>query len=191
MYPSANSGEHQKVTNRTNKEWLADLGGTNMDNALTDLRAILLKGLGYALSRRSTIDQETLEDFTQDALLKILDKLDTFRGESRFTTWAQKIAIHTAFTELRRRRWQDVSLNGMVESFEGDYVPKILADTKAGPEQKATQQLLLGTLSRLIKEELTDKQRRAMMAIVIQGMPAEWKPTAMRFINCFTMPAND
>ena len=45
------------------------------------------------------------------ALIKILDNLSSFRGESRFTTWAHKICVRTAFAEMRRSRWRDVSLN--------------------------------------------------------------------------------
>ncbi len=37
-----------------------------------------------------------VEDFVQEALLKILDNLASFRGDSKFTTWAQKIAVNFA-----------------------------------------------------------------------------------------------
>jgi RNA polymerase sigma-70 factor (ECF subfamily) len=156
---------------RSNADWLADLKGADRDLALEDLRALLLRGLTYALGRSGGLHEETIEDLAQDALLRILDKLETFRGESQFTTWAQKIAIHTALTELRRRRWQDVSLNGMADAYEGDFVPPSLADETAGPEQMATQGSLLKTVQRLIQEELTDRQRQALTAIVVQGMP--------------------
>ena len=76
---------------RTNAEWLADLQGPDKDAAISDLRAVLVRGLTYALSNRIFSDLDVLvEDFVQDALLRILDKIDTFRGESRFTTWAQR-----------------------------------------------------------------------------------------------------
>ena len=54
--------------------------------------------LGYALSSQSNTRQADLEDFVQDALLKILAALDTFRGESLFTTWAQNIAVRVGLT---------------------------------------------------------------------------------------------
>ncbi len=59
-------------------------------------------------------DPAAIEDFAQDALVKILGNLDSFRGESHFTTWAQKIAVRAAFTELRRKEWCDVSLQDLV-----------------------------------------------------------------------------
>lgn len=156
---------------RTNEEWLAELRGPARDEALADLRAFLVRGLGYALANRSGVDDPLLEDFAQDALLKILNALDTFRGESRFTTWAQKIAVNVAFSELRRRRWQDTSLDDLTAGQSLDFVPDMLVDPSAGPEQQATQRLFVETLGRLIQTELTDRQRQALVAVQIRGMP--------------------
>lgn len=158
---------------RTNEEWLEALRGPERDEALADLRAFLVRGLGYALASRSDVDDQILEDFVQDALLKILNALDSFRGESRFTTWAQKIAVNVAFTELRRRRWQDTSLDQITEGQSLDFVPDMLVDRSAGPDQQAVQRLFLETLQRIIATELTDKQRQALVAVRIKGMPLE------------------
>ena len=164
------------MVERSNEQWIAALSqpGPEYDAALENLRAILARGLGYALSDRSNVRETDLEDFAQDAVLKILKGLHTFRGESRFTTWAHKIAVRVAFTELRRRRWRDVSLDEMTESREGDtdFIPESLADRSIGPEQEAMQQAILDALRQLIREELTDKQRQAMQA-VLKGMPLE------------------
>ena len=111
------------MVERTNEEWLAALRGPEQEEALADLRTFLVRGLGYALANRSDVDDQVREDFAQEALLKILNGLDTFRGESRFTTWAQKIAVNVAFTELRRRRWQDTSLEAITEGMSLDFVP--------------------------------------------------------------------
>lgn len=158
---------------RSNQEWLAELRGPGRDEALADLRAFLVRGLGYALASRSDVDETLLEDFAQDALLKILGALDSFRGESRFTTWAQKIAVNVAFTELRRRRWQDVSLDKIVEAQGIDFVPDMMVDHTASPAQQAVQRMFLDTLRRLIATELTEKQRQALVAVRIHGMPLE------------------
>ena len=161
------------MVERTNEEWLAALRGPEQAEALADLRAFLVRGLRYALANRSDVDEQIREDFAQDALLKILNALDTFRGESRFTTWAQKIAVNVAFTELRRRRWQDTSLEAITEGMSLVVVPDMLIDRTAGPDQQAVQSAFLETLRRLIATELTEKQRQALIAIRIQGMPLE------------------
>jgi RNA polymerase sigma-70 factor (ECF subfamily) len=158
---------------RSNHDWLADLTGPQRDAALVDLRALLQRGLRYALASRPNVDDEAIEDFIQEALLKILDNLDSFRGESKFTTWAQKIAVNVAFTELRRLRWRDVSLDEMTDSKGLDFVPDMLVDHSAPPDQQAIQHIFLETLGRLIETELTDKQRQALVAVQIQGVPLE------------------
>jgi RNA polymerase sigma-70 factor (ECF subfamily) len=158
---------------RTNQEWLAELRGPDRDEALADLRAFLIRGLHYAMADYSDVDEAIIEDFVQDALLRILDNLDSFRGESRFTTWAQKIAVRVGLTELRRRRWRDVSLDKMVESQGLDFVPDVLVDQSARPDEQTVQRIFLDTLRRIIATELTDKQRQALVATQIHGMPLE------------------
>jgi RNA polymerase sigma-70 factor (ECF subfamily) len=160
---------------RSNAQWVADLQGADAETAIADLRAIVLRGLRAALASRIRRDLEfVIEDFVQDALLKILRNLHTFRGESRFTTWAQKIAIHVAFTELRRRRWNDVSLQEMIEGQDGsEYTPAILTDLQATPEEQATRSHLLAFVQRMIDEELTERQRAALTAVVLNGVPMQ------------------
>src|SRR5262249_40026340 len=77
------------------------------------LRAILLNGLRIGLRDRTDGSEAQLEDFAQESLLRILKRLDQFEGRSKFVTWAYAIAINTAFAELRRNRWQDVSLEAL------------------------------------------------------------------------------
>ena len=86
---------------RTNEQWLAELRGPNPDEALADLYDLLIRGLRVGLGNyRGGVDANA-EDFAQEALIKITGNLDSFRGESRFTTWAQKIAMNVALTELK------------------------------------------------------------------------------------------
>jgi len=160
---------------RTNQQWLAALSqpGPEQERALVDLRAFLVRGLGYAMVDRPQVSEADIEGFVQEALLKILHNLASFRGDSRFTTWAQKIAVHEAFTELRRKRWENVSLEEMIARYEGDFTPSVLTDPEPAPEERVTQQLLLETVKRLIVEELTDRQRQAIVAVVFAGMPTE------------------
>lgn len=142
---------------------------------MADLRAIILRGLPYSLS--GWLDPsdpqfaDLAEDVAQETLLRVLDRLETFEGRSRFTTWVHKIAVRIALTELRRRRWKDVSLEGILESAEADL--GVLADSEAGPEESAAQRDILLRLKRIISEELTEKQRRVLVAARIHGMPLE------------------
>ncbi|HKY79677.1 MAG TPA: sigma-70 family RNA polymerase sigma factor [Anaerolineales bacterium] len=159
----------------TNQEWLQALRPVPSAEALEELRAILLRGLRAALADRVDGDVDALsEDFAQEALLRILNSLDTFRGESRFTTWAQKIAIHIALSELRRRRWKDIPLQTFTENADGEELtPAVLTDPQPQPDRIAAQKELLRTVELLVFEELTDRQRTAMLAILQDGIPLQ------------------
>jgi RNA polymerase sigma-70 factor, ECF subfamily len=154
---------------RTNEQWLADLQGPNPDEALADLYDLLVSGLSAALGRHAGGIEANVEDFAQEALIRITGNLDSFRGESRFTTWAKKIAMNVALTELKRRRWRDVSLQDLFARREGaDRGP---ADPQLTSEQLALQNTVLGELRRMIDEELTDRQREAVVAVILEEMP--------------------
>ena len=163
------------TTTRTNTDWLADLraGGEVREQALSDLRAIILAGLPYALANwLSPADphfDELAEDVVQETLLRVMDHLHTFGHRSLFTTWAHKIAVRVALTELRRMRWKDISLDAlMAEHGEG---MQMAAPTS--PARSTEQRDILERVARVIAEELTDKQRLAMMAVNVHGMPLE------------------
>ena len=94
--------------------------------------------------------------------------------QRRITTWAHKIAIRVAFSELRRRRWKDVALQDLIARYEDeDFTPVVLTDSSPSPEQQTAQQMMLRMVQRLIMEELTDRQRQAITAIMMGGMPLE------------------
>jgi RNA polymerase sigma-70 factor (ECF subfamily) len=167
------------MTTRTNDQWISDLStdGAPREAALEDLHAIILRGLPFALSRwlspsNPQFDSLT-EEVAQETLLRVLDQLHTFEGRSMFTTWVHKIAIRIALTELRRKRWQDSSLDEMVDNEETPVSPRILEDSSATPEQTAERADMLERVRRVIDEELTERQRRALIMLGLQGMPME------------------
>ena len=168
------------MVSRTNEEWLEDLksDGPKKESALADLRAIIQTGLPYALSNYLSPDnpqfQPLTEEVTQETLLRVLDHLDTFEGRSRFSTWVQKIAVRIALTELRRRRWRDFSLDSLVEeNEEGISFPSLMIDQAPNPDALTQQSDILQRVGRLIDEELTEKQRQAIVATMIEGVPLE------------------
>src|SRR4029453_14793269 len=157
---------------RENASWIRDLraGGPVQAEALTDLRGLLLRGLAKSFQARGDTDQAFVEDVVQQALIHILDHLEQFQGRSRFTTWAMTITVRLAMSALRRKRWQDVSLERLTADLE--LVPALALDDTASPAQHAEQHALFETLRRLINEALTDKQWMAMTA-ELGGMPVE------------------
>jgi RNA polymerase sigma-70 factor (ECF subfamily) len=164
---------------RSNEQWLQALKttGSFQDRALADLRQVILKGLPYALSSWITRDDPRFEALTeevaQETLLRVLAHLQTFEGRSKFTTWVHKIATRVALTELRRKRWQNYSLEEMEEDEMGSPQEKWLADASANPARLVEGNNLMTWLQKIMMEELTEKQRQAMTAIALKGVPLE------------------
>ena len=167
------------MTTRTNEAWLSELtsSGQTREDALEDLRSVIQKGLPYALSRWLSPEQpqfnSLVEEVTQETLLRVLDQLDTFEGRSQFTTWVHKIAVRIALTELRRKRWRDASLDELTENEELPPPPGLLADPQAGPETSAERADMMVRVRRIIDEELTERQRQALLLLGVQDMPME------------------
>lgn len=164
---------------RTNDDWLKALraDGEVRSKALEDLRLVIQRGLPYALSRWLSPDQPQfsalVEEVTQETLLRVLDQLDSFEGRSQFTTWVHKIAVRIALTELRRKRWRDSSLDELTENEDAPPPPGLLADSQAGPEISAERLDMLVRVRRIIEEELTDRQRQALILLGVQDLPIE------------------
>jgi RNA polymerase sigma-70 factor (ECF subfamily) len=162
---------------RNNQEWIAELQSTGavQEAALADLRRIIIKGLRYGLSKWLSPPDPNFEalaqDTAQETLLKVLENLETFEGRSRFTTWVHKIAIRTAISELRRKRWQNLSMDAMIEEVGEDERLSFLVETDPGPGDTVEQSDMLERVKRIIVEELTEKQRRAIVATTIKGVP--------------------
>jgi len=167
------------MATRSNEAWLSDLraDGEIKSAALEDLRVVIQKGLPYALSRWLSPDlpqfSSLVDEVTQETLLRVLDQLGTFEGRSQFTTWVHKIAVRIALTELRRKRWRDSSLDELTENEDAPPPPGLLADSQASPETSAERGDMLVRVRRIIEEELTDRQRQALILLGVQDMPIE------------------
>ena len=167
------------MSSRTNEGWLADLraDGPVRDAALVDLRAAIQHGLPYALSRwvspEDPLFAPLVEEVTQDTMIRVLEQLQSFEGRSMFTTWVQKIAVRIALTELRRKRWHDSSLDELMD-VEGSPAPsRLIADRSPGPDVISEQSDMLAHVRRILEQELTPKQREALILLGIQEVPLE------------------
>lgn len=138
------------------------------EQAVEQLRSYLVRGLKVALASKGATT-EFCEDIAQDAIIKILDKKDTFEGRSQFTTWAMSIAIRTGISAFRRSHFKDVSLDAVTK----DGLRFDPADMKQEhPDAGMDRETILGKLQELIEDELTEKQRTVVRAL-LGGMPVE------------------
>ncbi len=167
------------TSTRDNDMWLRDLraSGVQRDVALTDLRALLLralpKGIAGWLSPEHPEFESFIEDTAQETLLRVLARLNTFEGRSQFTTWVYKISVRIALNELRRRKWRDVSLEGLEGDESDDRARNRFASFEPGPAAIAERTDILQRVQQIVREELTERQRAAMHAINMQGVPME------------------
>ncbi|MGN6202193.1 MAG: RNA polymerase sigma factor [Solirubrobacterales bacterium] len=150
-------------------------GGAEGQAAVAELHALLLRAARFEIGRRASHlahlrggDQEDLaQQAADDALMAVLRKLDEFRGESRFTTWAYKFALLEAAVAMRKRAWQ-----GREIPLEPEVWP-LLADKAGGPAQAAEQRELLEAVQRGIATALTPHQREVLVAVALNDVPID------------------
>jgi RNA polymerase sigma-70 factor (ECF subfamily) len=170
---------------RSNEEWLHDLreSGSAQENAITDLQSILLRAVLFFFNRNTDYFHgvarddilQLAEDCAQDALIAVLNHLPDFRGDSKFTTWAYKFGINTALIASRRARWKDVSLNHLVSAADGTFSTRIIEaeSTMAAPDQSALQSEVRHVIQDIFEHDLTDKQRRVLILMVLHEVPMD------------------
>ena len=159
----------QNAMNDKDVAWVADLGAGRSE-AVTRLRTALLRNLRRALAEDRRVDEAFLEDAVQESLIRILDRMAEFEGRSRFQTWATTIALRVAMSELRKRRWKDVSLDDILADTASPLADNV--DEDLPPDEQAARRALLETLQDAIEHGLTDLQRKALVA-ELRGMPQD------------------
>jgi RNA polymerase sigma-70 factor (ECF subfamily) len=157
------------------RPWVEELRseGARGQAAVADLHRLLLKAARFEVRRRAAqlahLRGGDLEDLAQqaadDALLALLGKLDDFRGESRFTTWAYKFALLEAAVKVRRQAWQ-----GREVPLEDEAWATLAASGSAG--RGAEDAELLAALREEI-EGLTPRQREVLVAVALNAVPID------------------
>jgi RNA polymerase sigma-70 factor (ECF subfamily) len=66
----------------------------------------------FSLVYRMVRDRETAEDLAQDAFIKVLNHIDKYSPEFKFSSWLFKIANNVAIDHLRRRKLDTISMDG-------------------------------------------------------------------------------
>jgi RNA polymerase sigma-70 factor (ECF subfamily) len=103
-----------------------------------------------------------------DALVRILAKINEFRGESRFTTWAYKFVIFEVSNKLGRHFWRDAP-----ESWDAEDWSSLPDRFALDPVQSAQDRSLVDGLRAAVEQELTAHQRRIFVAIVLNAVPLD------------------
>ena len=158
-------------------EWLRALRRDDRvrDDAIARLHALLLRVSRAEVSRRhSLLPSQTpgdLEDLcvqaTNDAVMAILAKLSTYRGDARFTTWACKFVIYETSSRLRRAAWRQrrVELDDTVWDRLPDAAPAAL--------QRLESDQVMAALHRAVDEHLTERQRFIFQSVTMEDVPID------------------
>jgi len=159
------------------QRWLEQLsdGGASRDAAVGELHALLLKAARFEIDRRRAglphLRGGDFEDLAQqsadDALVAVLAKLDQFRGESRFTTWAYKFALLEAAVKLRRLAWQGREVPLEEEAWS------TLAAATSWAGSGAEDAELFTVLREEIENGLSPRQREVLVAVALNDVPID------------------
>jgi RNA polymerase sigma-70 factor, ECF subfamily len=157
--------------------WLDELAATGYrrDSALERLHAVLVRAGRREAARRaaaSPVSGVELADIAQqaadDALVAIVNKLDDFRGESRFTTWAYKFVVLEVASKLTRHAWRTKPTVSEGEDWE-----KLPDRFGLTPQETLEQRELLGDIRDAVQTMLTERQRIVFVALVLNGVPLD------------------
>ena len=159
------------------RAWLDRLAPHSREReaAVGALHALLLRAARFEVDRRRAVyphlrpgDCDDLaHQSADDALVAVLGKLDDFRGDSRFTTWAYKFALFEAGTKVRRRAWQGREVPLEPESWA------LIADGDSTPHQDAETGELLAAVRDAIEDDLTPHQREVFVAATLNEVPID------------------
>ena len=116
---------------------------------------------------RSDID-DLATQAADDALIALLRKLDDYRGESQFMTWARRFAALDAHVSVRRRLGRD----GVGISRDPEHA-LLVADPASSVHDRVEMRERLRGLTMVINNRLTPHQREVLVAVAVDGVSTD------------------
>jgi RNA polymerase sigma-70 factor (ECF subfamily) len=157
--------------------WLRRLrsAGAEREAAVDELHSLLLRAASFEVRRRRALspglrggdEADIAQQSADDALVAILHKLDGFRGDSRFTTWAYKFALYEAAANMRKLAWQGREIPVTAEEWPS------IADARPTPERDVEMAELLAALRQEIDGALSPHQREVLVALALNEVPID------------------
>jgi RNA polymerase sigma-70 factor, ECF subfamily len=160
------------------RAWLRSLRGEGDDRvlALERLYDLLLRAArreGRQRGHLVPVDGVELDDICQqaadDALLALTNKLEDYRGASRFTTWAYKFVVFEVSVKLRRHPWRGRT----IPTADDDPTWDRLAQGAGQADSRLESLDLVRALRQAVAEELTPRQREVFVAVVLNEVPGD------------------
>jgi RNA polymerase sigma-70 factor, ECF subfamily len=171
------NGASGPAVDADSRRWLEGLRarGARAEAARAELHDLLLRAARFEIKRRRGVlphlrggDLDDLaHQAADDAMVAVLAKLDTYRGDSRFTTWAYKFALLEAGVKLRRRAWQGREIPIEPEHWS------VIASERGSPEGVTEDREVLQEIKRAIETELSPHQREVLLAVALNDVPID------------------
>lgn len=175
--PVARRLEVSETVASENERWVRGLTaqGRAQEETAAALYRILVK-MAYGEVRRRAprfgLTGPELDDVAHeaaaDATLVVCRKIDTFRGESRFTTWAYRFVAFEVGSKVNRHFWRRPTVPlEVAEWVQLDY------DQWLSPESVVETRDMVSAVHRVFREQLTARQRHTFEAIAVRGVPVQ------------------
>jgi RNA polymerase sigma-70 factor (ECF subfamily) len=158
-------------------DWVAALRGegAQREDAAARVHGALLRVARSELNRRHgqlDVSGPELDDLAHqaaaDAMVAIMAKLDQFRGESQFTTWAYKFVMFEVSSKIGRHFWRTPQPS--LTSEDWDRLPDRFGFDPAGESERRD---FVRAVRRAVEEDLTEHQRRVFVTLVLDGVPLD------------------
>lgn len=129
----------------------------------------------FSLVYRMVRDRETAEDLSQDAFIKVLNHIDRYSPEFKFSSWIFKIANNVAIDHLRRRRLDTISMDGSPHASSAAEIEAsafdVAADQENALDEIASREL--GTAIEAAIGHLRPEYRSCIMLRHVEGRSYE------------------
>lgn len=160
------------------QRWLDGLrsDGARHDRCARELHAVLLRAARREIHRRrgwlGGATGPELDDVAHqtadDALVAIINNLDSYRGASRFTTWAYRFVMNQASIKTRRHLW-----SGRRVEFDDVDWARLPNRLGVSPHRHSEQHAQLQALREAIEHSLSIRQREVFVAIALNDVPID------------------
>ncbi len=129
----------------------------------------------FSLLYRMVRDRELAEDLAQETFVKVLNAVESYRPEFKFSSWIFKIANNTAIDHLRRRNLDTLSLDGSPHAESADAVEATTLQISDGAES-ALEEVTARELGKQIEvaiAQLRPEYRACILLRHVEGRPYE------------------
>lgn len=129
----------------------------------------------FSLIYRMVRDRELAEDLAQETFIKVLNAIDTYRPEYKFSSWIFKIANNAAIDHLRRRGLDTLSLDGSPHAETADAIEATTLQIGDGQESQLDEVTSreLGSQIEQAINQLRPEYRSCIILRHIDGRPYE------------------